>query len=31
MGFSGFIADAMCVVAAGLILSIVTGALKKAK
>jgi hypothetical protein len=31
MGFSGFIAVAMCVIATFLMLSIVTGALKKAK
>jgi hypothetical protein len=31
MGFSGFIALAMCVVAAGIILSIVSGAVKKAQ
>jgi len=31
MGFSGFIAVAMCVTAAFLMLSIVMGAVKKAK
>ncbi len=31
MGFSGFIAIAMCVIATGLMLSIVAGAVKKAK
>jgi len=31
MGFSGFIAIAMCVTATALMLSIVAGAVKKAK
>jgi len=31
MGFSGFIAIAMCVVATGLMLSIVKGAINNAK
>jgi len=31
MGFSGFIAISMCVIATGIILSIVAGAVKKAQ